>query len=432
MKKKLLTALKKAKKEVKNDKFRYLLLILLFSFFVFLRFYDLENKSTFTWDQVDNAWAAKTIIDDGRLPLVGMQVRGATGFYIGPLYYYFITPFYYLTNLDPVAAGIIAGITAIFSFIIFAVIIRKLFSFNTALVSLFFLTFSWNLISIDRVQWPVNLIPPISLIIFFSPYKIIKGKEKYIILLSIATGVMFHIHFTAVLFPILILFCLPFFPRNRETLKYSLISILIFILFLVPSIANSILSQGSTERSMLAYLNNFYHGFHLKRFMQITGDALIEFNSISYFGYLKYLSWLVYPLFASVLWIKNKKRERIIVLLGAIWILVPWIVFSTYSGELTNYYFKMTMPIALMSISYLVTKVFESKKIILIMPLAIFLFYYAFAGLSKFVTVNHQGLKFYRERTMEKIDRGERIEFQMGVPDSYIYYIEVERKENVK
>ena len=38
-------------------------------------------------------------------------------FLLRPLYYYFAAFIYLLTNLDPIASGIIAGITSIFSFI---------------------------------------------------------------------------------------------------------------------------------------------------------------------------------------------------------------------------------------------------------------------------------------------------------------------------
>jgi len=424
--------IKKLKKEILRNKLKSVIFLLLFISFIFFRFYDIENRSTFSWDQVDNAWAAKNIIDDGKFPLLGMQVRGTTGFYIGPLYYYFITPFYYFANLDPLASGIIAGATAVFAFIVFTIIVKKLFSFNVTLMGLFFLTFSWHLISIDRIQWPVNFIPPISLIIFFSLYKIIDGNTKYAFLLALTTGLMFHLHFTAVLFLPIILISPLLFARTKETVKHLLISVLIFLLLLSPLVINSIQSSGANERNMFAFLNTFYHGFHLTRFIQITEDALIEFSTISFFPYLKYVSYLAYPLFAVALLRTKIKGKKIIIYLGVLWIFVPWIIFSTYSGELTNYYFKMTMPVALISISYLMVKFFELRKILITFPIIAFLVYYAFVGTSKFLEANHNGLEFYRERTMDRINAGEKIKFHMGVPDSYIYYVEVERNEKVK
>ena len=128
---------KVTKKNVYNH-WHLLTLLLIFVFFIFLRFYLLEEKSSFGWDQVDNAWAAKNIIVDKKLPLVGMQAKGSSGFFIGPYYYYLLVPVYFLTNLDPIASGIFAGITSVISFFIIYFITRSLFSNKIALLALCF------------------------------------------------------------------------------------------------------------------------------------------------------------------------------------------------------------------------------------------------------------------------------------------------------
>ena len=84
----------------------FLLILIIHSFF---RFYQLGTRSPFGWDQVDNAWAAQNIIVNHKFPLLGFQAKLNSGIFIGPLYYYLITPFYFLTGLDPVASGVFAG-----------------------------------------------------------------------------------------------------------------------------------------------------------------------------------------------------------------------------------------------------------------------------------------------------------------------------------
>ena len=86
-----------------------LILGILFVFHVFFRFYGFEEKHGFSWDQVDNAWAAKNILVEHKFPLVGMVAKQNSGFYIGPMYYYYVAFFYLLTNLDPIASVFIAG-----------------------------------------------------------------------------------------------------------------------------------------------------------------------------------------------------------------------------------------------------------------------------------------------------------------------------------
>ncbi|MCL4386320.1 MAG: glycosyltransferase family 39 protein [Cyanobacteria bacterium] len=156
-----------------------------------MRFYQIDTRNGFGWDQVDNAWAAKKIIVDHNFPLLGMVARGNSGIYIGPAYYYLISIFYWFTNLDPIASGIFAGLTSIFTFFTIFFVIKKLFSFNMALIAVFINTISFFAIMFDRTQWPDYLIPAVSLIIFYCLYQILLCKPRYLIFLAIALGFSF-------------------------------------------------------------------------------------------------------------------------------------------------------------------------------------------------------------------------------------------------
>ena len=100
---------------IKKDK-RWLVLTIIFSFFLFLRFYQIDSKSIFMYDQVDSAWAAKRILVDHNFPLIGPANRLGSGLFVGSFYYYLISSFYFLTNLDPIAAPLFAGFTAVLTF----------------------------------------------------------------------------------------------------------------------------------------------------------------------------------------------------------------------------------------------------------------------------------------------------------------------------
>src|SRR5438034_8178017 len=113
-----------------------------------------------------------------------MVTKGNTGFYIGPVYYYLIALVYWITNLNPIASGIFAGITSICTFLVLFFVTRKLFSFTTALVAVFINTVCFNAIIFDRVQWPVDFIPAVSLLLFYFLYKVITGNPKYLLFLA--------------------------------------------------------------------------------------------------------------------------------------------------------------------------------------------------------------------------------------------------------
>lgn len=426
--KKIKRFIKQVFKKVRNNRKEILVLIIILGVFVFLRFYQFEERNPFAWDQVDNAWAAKNILVEHKFPLTGMQAKLNSGVFIGPLYYYYIAFFYFLTNLDPIASGIAAGVTGIITLITIYFVFKNLFFQNIAFIAMIFYTVSFTAIIGDRTQWPVNFIFPISLLIFYSLYKIVTSSPKHILLLAVLLGLSFNIHFTSTFYPIIILLCLPFFPRTRETLKYILYSIPILLIVISPIIYYLVKSIGASSRGLF-YLGTYYHGLHLTRVLQLTSDAFIQFESMLFFPQLKYLGWIFVPLFGFA-YVKEKiaKERMLFVYLCALWILVPWFLFSLYSGEIADYYFLITRPIVLIIMAYLFYFVFKRALTPLKIFLILLLVFYSYANIVKFLGEDPIDLKKARREALAKM-QNEKIEFMEGVPESYLYYIYKERYE---
>lgn len=414
--------MEKYKKIILEKKYLIIMLIL-FLAHIFFRFYDLENRTVFGWDQVDNAWAAKDIIIDHKMPLVGMVAKQNTGFYIGPFYYYFVAFFYWLFKMDPIASGLTAGITSIFTFFVLFYIVKKIFSTEVALVAVFLHTFSLHVINYDRLQWPINFLTPVSLIIFYALYKVLQGNVKYAILLAVALGFSFHLNFTSIFFLPMVLLSSPFVPRTKESFKYILISLPLFLAWFIPNFISELIRHGASSQKMLQYISTYFHGFHLKRFFQLANDALIEMETFIMLKILQAIKFLLYPIFCWVYLQKRKTRERIIMcyLIG-LWLLVPWVMLSLYSGEITDYYFSLTRPIVILIIAYLIVSAFKINNIIPKIALPVFFIYYAFFNVSEFLVPKYRPLAYYRKEVLSRIARGEKIEFQQGIPQSYIYY----------
>lgn len=409
------------------------LVFLVFIVEIYLRFYKFTLLNAFAWDQVDNAWAAKHILIDHVLPLAGMVVKQNSNVNIGPLYYYYVSIFYFFTRLDPVASGIIAGVTSIISFWILFVITKKLFSFPVALAAILINTFSFRAIFfLDRVQWPVAFIPSFSLLIFFFLYKTIIDSPKYILPLSIMIGLSFHIHFTSIFYPLFVIAALPFFPRKKETIWYGIAGILIAILFLVPSIITFM--QSNYFAHAMIYGNSYYHGFHLRRMVQLSGDAFIQFipyttDSISQFipgaivtiiSYLRFILPLLFTYF--VLRSGINKKNSILLYLTWVWFIIPWIVFATYKGEISEYYFSVSKFIALFIMSYLLVKLYLQNILTKLFVMCIFLGYVYVNMLLFSKMENPFNLDYHRQKTLNAIGKGIAIPFFGGDPESYLYY----------
>jgi 4-amino-4-deoxy-L-arabinose transferase-like glycosyltransferase len=406
----------------------FIAIVIIFLFEVFLRFYQMDVKNPFGYDQVDNAWAAKNIIVNHWFPLVGMVAKGNSNIYIGPAYYYMIAVVYWIFNLNPIASAVFAGLTSIFTFWVIFYVANKLFSKEVALFAVFINTFFLPAIFFDRVQWPVNLIPPISLLIFYVLYKITLGEVKKIIILALLVGFSFSVHFTSIFYPIIIILALPFFPKTKETFKYVLLSLPLFLIWLVPNIIYQI-QQKSAGSNITSYLQTYYHGFHLTRVKQLTGDALIQFNAYSFLDRLIPLKFIALPVFFLAFLYKSVKREKLILCyLILLWFIVPWFIFAMYSGEISDYYFSINRFIALLIVAYFFARVWAVKNIIPKVAVLIVLAYIGITNLLYYIPYQDNGLKDKEKNVLKVVNRGGWIDFKVGAPESYLYYYYMRQK----
>ncbi len=397
-------------------------LLVIFIAHIFFRFYLLEERLQFGWDQVDFAWAAKSIIVDHELPLLGMVAKGNSGIYMGPAYYYLTSLFYWVFDLNPIASGIFAGVTSIFTFFVLFLVAKKLFSYNIALIAVGIHTISSFLISSDRIQWSVNLIAPISFLVFFALYNVLLGKVRYLLLLAAVVGFSFHIHFTSIFYPIIILLALPFFPRKKQTIKYILLSLPVFLIFLIPNIIAEVSSKNAHTNNLFEYVNTYYHGFHVARVLQLTNDAFVEFQLIlkGWFRNLNYLFLFVFYIIYFLL--KPSRNKFIMCYLVSLWFIVPWFVFSTYKGEISNYYFFSTRPIAILILAYLTYKIFCINNFIVKSVIVIFWVYFSYVNVVQFFIPESGKLEAYRNNAKSAIEKGEIIKPYRYTPESYLYY----------
>lgn len=411
-----------------THKIQIIFLILLITH-IFLRFYEIPQRTELGWDQIDSAWASYDILINNHVRLEGIPIKGNAGMYLGPIYYYLIAPFYLLTSLDPIASPIFAGVISIAGFFTLFYITKKIFGVNIALIALFINTFSNSMFS-DRVQSAFTLIPLVSYVIFYFLYKIINGDLKYIIYLAVVAGFAFHIHFTSIFYPVMILLASPFFPRNKKTIYYMLLAVPIFILFVSPILYAVFFIKNPTSNNFVSYLNTYFHGLHLRRILQISHDAFISFEDILLFKILRPFVFLIMPLFILINYFTNSKKERfLLVYLLLLWILVPWFGLSLYRGELTDYYFSLPKYIAVSTIAFLTMYLYSRKFLLIKLFVVIFWIVYAAYNLNVFTKVPNGNYLSVKSSAEEAIRSHKFIEFKDREPYSYMYHIYLMRLE---
>ena len=182
---------------VKSNKIAQIILV--FFVFIIFRSWLLPQTITFGWDQERDAQIVNKIISNFDIPLIGPRVVGDNGFFLGPYFFYLITPFYLLTNLHPYATVYFIIFFSIIYFFLTFRILQKIYNFKTALLFMLIWAVLPATINMDRIAWNPFLIPLAFsvLIIFLSKFRL---NSVYFLILGLILGLIFHIHFQALFY----------------------------------------------------------------------------------------------------------------------------------------------------------------------------------------------------------------------------------------
>ena len=127
---------------------------------------------------------------------------------------------------------------------------------------------------------------------------------------------------------------------------------------------------------------------------------------------------------------KNISKDKLLLCyLVLLWFTIPWLVLSLYSGEISDYYFSANRFVALLVISYLVSKIFQFRNIVIKITIISLLICYMVLNLHKFFSSTvTDNLKDKSNFVQQAIKEGRKIGFYEGVPDSYLYYYYMRKK----
>lgn len=206
---------------------QFLIPTLILALGIFVRTSSLPSLAPFDWDQNRDYQEVMKIVS-GKPTLIGPVARGEGGFFLGPLYYYLLTPFYILSGGGPIALP--ATSVMIDSLTIVAILGLGFFLKNVSFGYIFALLWAVSPSAVDasRISWNVILVPfwYIGMVYYLS-------KPKYsnleLLIVGVLTSLSWHIHAALIpLAPILLLF------RSRSLSLFSPRIFYILIGYLLP------------------------------------------------------------------------------------------------------------------------------------------------------------------------------------------------------
>lgn len=397
---------------MKKDQLIKLLIVLaIFFSFSFLRFYNLEKRFTFGWDQEQFSYQIKNIVKDHKFTLLGPRVNNDLGFFLAPYFTYLLIPFYLITNLHPNALIIFIIFFNLIFFLISYLVLQKIFDFKKAIIFLSFWSTNYLLADYDTVPWWPVTIPLGVIIIWYLLHQIYHQKKNIInwFFLGIFLGFFTNMHFQfvfIVLFSLIFLFLIESKNKKIRTKKWLLFAfafLLMFLPLLIFDLRHNFLNLklfvnfffskralinkkdvniwwsvfGNALNPILNYENIFKNQLPIKIFyFLIIGGIiyLIKFgkNYQKLFYQATFFLWLIFPL-----------------------------AFIFYGQRPSEYYFVFLYPFIYIS---LIDLFITTKKQFVLILIMIFLLFLTKEKIKKNFNNNYFGL-YYKNLAVKKLKK---------------------------
>src|SRR4030043_80299 len=357
----------------KLKKFSFLIpLLFVFLIFSFFRFYHLNERVIFDWDQERDAFIIKQILTENKLTLIGPRVLGPEGFFLGPYFTYLLTPFYFITSLHPQAIVLFIVLYNLTFFTLAYWLLQKLFNRQTALIFLLIWSLHPSLIEIDQIAWNPILVP---LMIIFSWFFLAKYFKKpslfsgLIIGLIIGMGINFHFQLIY-----LIPFSLVFLINKKLNFKRIMTFLIGIGLTFLPLFLFDLRHQFLNTRLLINFLTPKNGGADLFAWLPVCQNISSGFGgfNLTFFPILFYLLPLGMIIF---LWRQEAEefKKKFYLAATILWLIFPF-GFTIFGQRPSEYYFNFLYPFLVLFLTLFLIKVMRKWQLVFLLLLFLLLF----------------------------------------------------------
>lgn len=202
-----------------------------------LRLYHLRLGMQYMGDEGRDLLIAREIIIGKNLPAVGPPTS-VGNLYLGPLYFYLITPFLWLSGLDPVGPAVFIALLSIATIGLVYGLGKVMFNSFAGLAAAFLFAISPLAVEFGRWPWNPNIMPFFATLFAYSLWQALeKKREWWIMVTGICLAAILQSHYLGLAaFPVLVISLLAKRPKVRD-FTYWMVAGLLFLALMSPLLA---------------------------------------------------------------------------------------------------------------------------------------------------------------------------------------------------
>jgi len=250
----------------------------------FFRLWNFTNTLEFLGDQGRDAIIVADIFKKGDPVLIG-PVTSTGNMYLGPLYYYFMAPFLWLTYPNPIGPAYAVAILSIVTTAFIYVLGKDLVGKKAAAIATVLAATSSVFTNFSRFSWNPNPAPLFGLLFLWFLAKTQRGQPKYWIGVTVCIAVLAQLHYVAMLTLLVagvywlkdLLKWRTTAPEVRKSfLMSTLIGVVLFCAFLSPLLLFDIRHDWINVRSLGEFLNTSQESVSSLPLSQKLGHVAME------------------------------------------------------------------------------------------------------------------------------------------------------------
>lgn len=353
----------------------------------YLRLYKISEYMTFLGDEGRDVLVVMHMIVNHKFTLLG-PTASVGGFFLGPVYYYFMLPFLWLWRLDPTGPAVMVALFGIATVFIVYKAGKDMFDTWVGIIAASLYAVSPVVISYSRSSWNPNLVPFFSISLIYLLWRtVVKDKKTDLFWIGIILGVGIQLHYLFIFLYLVTVIWMVLYCRSRSYFRYYLFGLVGFVIGYSPFLAFELRHGFPNTNSIIRFVSSGKDtGYNTAQFINNLVDVPFRLFGRLVFRLPTQDTWSSYGkeifvlvsmtwsfLIASMLYlmhsvahmtrlfnreITRKKNISTSVALNmlSIWFFVCLVLFGLYKRGIYDYYFGIWFGLPFLLVGIILSK----------------------------------------------------------------------------
>lgn len=351
----------------------------------FLRLYKIGDYMTFLGDEGRDMLVALHILQ-GDFTLLGPRAS-AGDFFLGPIYYYMITPFLWLFNYDPVGPAVMVALFGIATVFLVYWVGNKLFGKFAGLTAATLYAISPLVVQYSRSSWNPNPMPFFALSMMHLLYQAVKENSwKKHVIVGFLLGIAMQLHYLATFLAVIVaVFVLvgniivqkAMIKKIRHVVFQYFEIFTGFLIGFSPFLAFEIRHNFPNFRTIFGFIfentvedtyevepsyTGVVQNVAIRLFARLL-TAFPQMGSLENFDSIVLDAWQALAIIiAGLTIVALVKTDKYKASLLATWLVVGVLLFGLYKREIHDYYLGFLFPLPFLLLGNLLQQMFYVKR----------------------------------------------------------------------